>query len=68
MIDINTTNSSTIIKNNAYLLIGQFFLGNLDTITSDWKIDLKPVDNIEVEADKVTWPYANNSYTIYEIR
>lgn len=68
MIDINTTNSSTIIKNNAYLLIGQFFLGDLDTITSDWKIDLKPVDNIEVKADKVTWPYANNSYTIYEIR
>lgn len=67
MTDINTTDSNSIIRNNSYLLIGQFFSGDIDSIVDKWKINLEAVDKIDVDFSKATWPFANNSYTIYKI-
>lgn len=67
MTDISTTDSNTIIRDNSYFLIGQFFTGDLESIMNSWQINLEPIDEIEVDFNRLIVPYANNSYAIYKI-
>lgn len=67
MINLKSVDSNTIRKENSYLIVGQYFVGDLESIWTDWKINLKEIDKIDVDFEKITWPYANWSYTIFEI-
>lgn len=67
MINLKSVDSKTIKRKNAYLIVGQYFVGDLESIWTDWKINLKEIDKIDVDFEKITWPYANWSYTIFEI-